>query len=156
MKPRAYAEGTTVPVEKTRIEIERLLTKHGAVQLGIVSDTDLGLAMVLFSMAGRQVRMRVPLPRLRLEDARARGASTRERQIQRWEQASRERWRAVLLLVRAKLELIELGISTIEREFLADIALPNGQTVGELLHAQLEEAYATGGMPPLLPPPGAS
>jgi hypothetical protein len=154
MKPRAYAEGTTVPVEKTRIEIERLLTKHGAAQHGIVSNVECGIAMVLFTMAGRQVRMRVPLPRL--EEARSRrGASTRERQIRLWEQASRERWRAVLLLVRAKLELIELGLSTIEREFLADIALPNGQTVGDLLHAQLEEAYATGSMPPLLPP-GAS
>jgi len=155
MRPRAYAEGTTVPVEKTRVEIERVLTKHGANQLGIVSDTERGAAMVLFSMAERQVRMRVPLPRLE-EARRGRGASNRDRQIHRWEQASRERWRAVLLLVRAKLELIELGLSTIEREFLADIALPNGQTVGDLLHVQLEEAYATGSMPPLLPPPRAS
>jgi hypothetical protein len=155
MRPRAYAEGTTVPVEKTRVEIERLLTKHGANQLGIVSDTERGAAMVLFTMAERQVRMRVPLPRLE-EARRGRGLSNRDRQIQRWEQASRERWRAVLLLVRAKLELIELGLSTIEREFLADIALPNGQTVGDLLHVQLEEAYATGSMPPLLPPPRAS
>ena len=73
MRPRAYAEGTTVPVEKTRVEIERLLTKHGAAQLGIVSDTECGMAMVLFAMAGRQVRMRVPLPRLE-EARRARGA----------------------------------------------------------------------------------
>jgi hypothetical protein len=157
MRPRAFAEGTTVPVEKTRMEIERLLTRHGASQLGIVSDTERGAAMVLFSMAGRQVRLRVPLPRLEEAQARRRGAaSARERQLVRWEQASRERWRAVLLLVRAKLELIELGLSTIEREFLADIALPNGQTVGDFLHGQLEEAYASGNMPPLLPPPGGS
>ena len=75
MRPRAYAEGTTVPVEKTRVEIERLLTRHGANQLGIVSYTERGAAMVLFSMAERQVRMRVPLPRLE-ETRRGRGGST--------------------------------------------------------------------------------
>src|SRR5690348_11394806 len=117
---RAYAEGTTVPVEKTRAEIERLLTKHGAAQLGIVTDTEQGLAMVLFTLANRQVRMRVPLPRLDDVRSNARRRS-QDGHVSRWEQLSRQRWRAVLLLVRAKLELVELGLSTIEREFLADI-----------------------------------
>ncbi len=150
MKPRAYAEGTTVPVEKTRADIERLLSRHGAAQLGIVTDAERGLAMVLFTLANRQIRMRVPLPRL--DDVRqsARRGS-HDGHVARWEQLSRERWRAVLLLVRAKLELVELGLSTIEREFLADIALPDGQTVGEVLHPRLEEAYMTGRMPPMLP-----
>ncbi len=150
MKPRAYAAGTTVPVEKTRADIERLLTKHGAAQLGIVTDAERGLAMVLFTLANRQIRMRVPLPRLDVVRASARHGS-HDHHIVRWEQLSRERWRAVLLLVRAKLELVELGISTIEREFLADIALPDGQTVGEVLRPRLEEAYMTGRMPPMLP-----
>jgi hypothetical protein len=151
MKPRAYAEGTTVPVEKTRAEIERLLYRHGASQLGLVSDTERGLAFVLFTIEGRQVRLRVPLPRL--EDFAKDGHRIvpKEVQVRRWEQASRERWRAVLLVCKAKLELVELGLSSVEREFLADIALPNGQTVGEFLRPQLQEAYGTGHMPPLLP-----
>lgn len=40
--------------------------------------------------------------------------------------------------------------ATVEREFLADIALPNGQTVGELMRPQLQEAYGSGRMPPML------
>ncbi len=151
MKPRAYAAGTTVPVEKSRAEIERLLSRHGAAQLGIVTDAERGAALVLFTISSRQVRLRVPLPLL--DDVRAeyRAGLFRGDAMERWEQLSRERWRAVLLLVRAKLELVELGISTIEREFLADIALPNGQTVGDHLGPQLEEAYRSGRMPPLLP-----
>ena len=151
MKSRAYAFGTTVPVEKSRAEIERLLAKHGAAQLGIISDAEQGLAAVLFTIARRQVRLRVPLPRLSEVKASTENGELRGDPVLRWEQLSRERWRAVLLLVRAKLELVELGISTIEREFLADIALPDGQTVGEALHPRLEEAYSTGRMPPLLP-----
>lgn len=144
MKVRAYATGTTVPVEKTRAEIERLLAKHGAAQLGIISDAARGLAMVLFTLGGRQVRLRVPLPRA---DDVGGGRRPRGRQVDRQEQRTRERWRAVLLLVRAKLELIELGLSTVEREFLADVALPDGRTVEEALRPCLEEAYRTGQMP---------
>ena len=154
MKPRAYAKGTSVPVEKTRAAIERLLSQQGASQFGIMSDTERGLALVLFTITGRQVRMRVPLPRPAETNHGGARTSSRENDTVRWEQATRERWRAVLLLVRAKLELVELGISTIEREFLADIALPDGSTVGEHLRPQLAEAYSNGAMPPpLLPPP---
>ena len=151
MKPRAYAFGTTVAVEKSRAEIEKLLANHGAAQLGIISDAEQGVAFVLFTIDRRQVRLRVPLPRLNEVKSSAKNGHIRTDPTMRWEQLTRERWRAVLLLVRAKLELVELGISTIEREFLADIALPDGQTVGEALHPRLEEAYETGRMPPLLP-----
>lgn len=44
-----------------------------------------------------------------------------------------------------------LGISTIEREFFYDIVLPDGKTVGEFMAPQIETAYKTGEMPPLLP-----
>ena len=43
----------------------------------------------------------------------------REKQRQLWEQGCRSRWRAILLILLAKFEAIEAGISTFEREFLA-------------------------------------
>ncbi len=54
-------------------------------------------------------------------------------------------------VVKAKLEAVEAGISTLEREFLADIVLPSGQTFGAWAAPQLESAYANGRMPALLP-----
>jgi len=150
-RPRAYAEGTTVPVEKSRAEIERLLHRHGADQLGLISDAERGIAFVLFTIDGRQVRLKVPLPRLVDFAKDGHRSVSKDVQERRWEQANRERWRAVLLVCKAKLELVELGLSSVEREFLADIALPNGQTVGEFMRPQLQEAYGTGRMPPLLP-----
>ena len=154
MKPRAYASGTTVPVEKTRAEIERLLMKHGATQLGIISDSERGIALVIFTITGRQVRLRVPLPVLGDVEANGRHRAAGDECIRRFEQLTRQRWRALLLFARAKLQLVELGLSTVEREFLAHIALPDGQTVEDVLLPQLEEAYRTGHMPPLLPPGG--
>ena len=67
-----------------------------------------------------------------------------------WEQACRQRWRPLLLIIRAKLEAVESDITTLESEFLANIVLPNGGTVGDWLVPQIEEVYGTGRMPPML------
>lgn len=69
-----YAADTSVPVERSRAEIESVLIKYGEV---------------------------------------------------------RQRWRALLLTVKAKLEAVECGISTLEQEFLAFIVLPNSMTLGD-------------------------
>ncbi len=135
-----YAKRTDVPAERSRNELVSLLRRYGAGQHYMGEDAEHNQAVVGFSMGGRQVRLRIPMPERRKMAQRS------------YEQACRTRWRAVVLVVKAKLELIELGISTIEREFLADIALPNGGTVSDWLAPQLSQAYATGAMPSLLPP----
>jgi hypothetical protein len=68
-----------------------------------------------------------------------------------YEQAVRQRWRALALVIKAKLEAVEAGISTVEDEFLAHVALPAGGTVGEWMRPRLDEVYASGRMPALLP-----
>lgn len=70
-------------------------------------------------------------------------------------QEARRKWRMMLMIVKAKLEFVSDGGSTIEREFLADVLLPDGQTAGEWLAPQLRQSYNTGGMPPLLGGPTA-
>jgi hypothetical protein len=67
------------------------------------------------------------------------------------EQAVRQRWRALALVIKAKLEAFESGIETFEQAFLANILLPDGQTVGQWMVPQVEQAYLTGTMPGLLP-----
>lgn len=58
---------------------------------------------------------------------------------------------ALYLIVKAKLEAVETGISTIEREFFYDVVLPDGKTVGEWMAPQLETVYQSGDMPSMLP-----
>ena len=70
---------------------------------------------------------------------------------EQFEQREREAWRRLLLLVKAKLEVVAEGVSTFEREFLPDILLPDGSTVYQMLAPQLEQAYESGDMPSLLP-----
>jgi hypothetical protein len=125
-----YASRTRVPADRTRLEIEALMRKRGADQF--FSGGDLDRAMLAFRLNGRQIRFSLPLGR-RLS-----------------EQALRARWRAMLLVIKAKLQAIDIGILTIEDAFLADTVLPDRQTVADYMMPQLESAYASGRMPPLL------
>ena len=72
-----------------------------------------------------------------------------------YDQACRQRWRALLLVIKAKLEAVTAGISTIETEFLANIVLPDNTTAGEWMLPQIDRAYRTDEMPPLLPAAGS-
>lgn len=149
----AYAEKTTVPVSRTKADIEDLVQKHGADQF--ISGYRNDLAMIGFSLAGRQIRFLLPLPDKQAREFQytpGRGQRrTEDAAHAAWEQACRSKWRALYLIIKAKLEAVEAGISTVEREFLADIMLPDGSTAGEWMEPQIEAAYQTGQMPPMLP-----
>lgn len=151
---RQYAAGTSVSIEKSKAEIDTLLGKHGAAQRGVMHDEESLTASVVFSLAGRRYKVTIPLPERRdgfQGQGVPRGWSTWTEghkcafMRDRWEQACRERWRGLLLLVRAKLEIVSLGLSTIEKEFLADLLLPNGetahQTVGAYMQRLVERGY---------------
>jgi hypothetical protein len=67
-------------------------------------------------------------------------------------QQIRSRWRALPLVIKAKLESIDLGIFNNRGcFFLADTVLPDRQTVADYMRPQIESPYKTGAMPPLLP-----
>lgn len=131
-----YADKTKVPSHKTRMEIEQLLGKHKALQYGTAVDHTLLRARVQFRLHDRIVRFSVTLPDVK-----------QFRVVANYEQAERQRWRALLLVIKAKLEAVESKIATFEEEFLAHIVMPNDQTVGDLVRPQIAEAYATGRLP---------
>jgi hypothetical protein len=149
MKTRRYADETEVPAEKTRAELDGLLQRNGATQRATYIDDASGTAAIGFTLGGRMMRLEVKIARASSTDAPAnRGGVTIEAWVRnRNAQAERSAWRRLLLVVKAKLELIADGGSTVEREFLADILLPDGRTVHQMLAAPLGEAYATGQIP---------
>lgn len=148
-----YAERTSVGSEQSRAEIERTLMRYGADQFMYGWDAD--RAVIAFRAHSRQVKFMLPLPdRTTREFTHTPGRGyvrSREAQEEAWEQACRQRWRALALVVKAKLEAVEAGITSFEDEFLAHILLPDGQTVGTWMRPQVERAYANGLMPALLP-----
>lgn len=146
-----YATRTEVSTAQSRMEIERTLARYGADQF--LSGWDDANAFIGFRCGGRHVRFVLPMP------PRSDFARTPEKQLLRspeardaaWEQAQRQRWRALALVIKAKLEAVEAGITEFEDEFLAHIVLPDGRTAGQYLRPQIAIAYERGDMPPLLP-----
>ena len=112
-------------------------------------------ARVGFRLHGRQIIYRVPLPDQNSDEFRLTPTGQeRAAHTQRagYEQAIRQRWRALALVIKAKLEAVDAGITTIEDEFLANTMLPDGQTVGDWAEPMLQEVYLSGKMPMALLP----
>jgi len=146
-----YAANTNVPVSKSRAEIEHLLTRHGATRFASMSES--GRGVIMFEAEGRRVMFSLPLPKReefaqRLKHGRMQPASPDWTDAAH-EQACRSRWRSLALIIKAKLEAVDSGVSTFQDEFLAFIVLPGGDTVGSYVAAQIEAIYQ-GGMPTML------
>ena len=114
-----------------------------------------GRGIIAFRLEGRPIRMNLPLPDpeefSHYERAGTPIRRTEEAARSAHEQAERQAWRALLLIVRAKLEAVESGITTVEEEFLAHMVLPAGDTIGERVLPQMDEAMRSGRLPGILP-----
>jgi hypothetical protein len=173
-----YAEGTSVPMDRSRAEAEKTLVRYGAhafaysweQRVEVIparctangctkSDPDycrrehrwmvteqrrdtrqvviLGFRMTLDGTE-REVRLEVPMPTEREAGTKA-----------KLDAATRQRWRALVLVLKAKLEAVASGISTLETEFLAGIVMPDGRTLGSHVIPRLTEVVEHGR---LLPP----
>jgi len=95
-------------------------------------------AVIVFVASERRIRFDLPLPT---------GDSDKD------EKAKRQKWRALLLCIKAKLEGVESKIETFEEAFLAHVVLPDGLTMLQHAKPAIEQAYKSGDMPPLLPGP---
>jgi hypothetical protein len=149
MKAAAFAAGTTVPVEKTRAEIEKLLTSNGATEYGTA--TKPGCASITFRLCERWVRFDLVLPDRKdvrfTQSPRGRWYNWTEKQgDDAYAAEIRRLWRALLLVLKAKLEAARSGIATFESEFLAYIVVAGGRTVGQDVIPQIREAYESGRM----------
>lgn len=145
-----YAKNTNVSSESSRLEIERILIKYGADNFAYA--TAKGQALICFTMFDRQVRFILPIPKIEDYGLTPTGRErTENSKYTAWEQDCRQRWRALKLVIQAKLEAVECGISVFEDEFMSNIVLPGGQTVGDFMKPQIEQAYLNGAVPKMLP-----
>lgn len=153
-----YARDTEVSPAKSRAEIEDQLSRYGAT--GFLSGWQGNQAMIAFEAKGRRVKFLLPLP----DRADRAFQFTPHRHVRRsqsealkaWEQATRQKWRALALAVKAKLEAVASGITTFEAEFLPYLVTADGMTMMEKLAPRLDEVLNTSQLPPLLPGPGES
>ena len=123
----AYANKTKVPVDRSRAEVERLIHRHGCTKYGSAVDYETGKVRLQFNAQSRIIRIEMDMPK--------------------GEQATRAKWRALVLVLKAKLEAVESKISTFEEEFMPFIVLPDDRTVGQHMKPAIASMYSTGKMP---------
>ncbi len=131
-----YAEGTKVSVESSRGEISGILAKHGVERMGWASER--AGDTLMFELGGYSFRFNMARPTL--EEVMRLYPNAYDHNAKR-EAEWRRRWRANVLLLKAKLEFIDAGDTTLIRELLPYAVLKGGRTV--------EEEIAGGGLPML-------
>jgi hypothetical protein len=134
---RRFAEGTDVSVDRSRGEITGILTAHGVQRQAWASDPEGD--HLRFELAGFQYLFRIPRPSL--EEVRAqwiadgrdwsRVFDPKAKVEAEW----RRRWRANVLLLKAKLEFAEGEASTVVRELMPYAVLRDGRTLEEAVVA---------------------
>jgi hypothetical protein len=129
-----YASKTKVSADQSRSEIERTLKRYGADRFAYFNESS--RAIIVFEAHNRRIRFDLPLP---------------EGDTEKTAQVVRQRWRALLLCIKAKLESVESKIESFESAFLAHVVLPDGRTVGDAVENPLAQIYSGGNITPLLP-----
>jgi len=125
---RKYAQNTVVPISRTQGQLRELLIRYGADGFALGEKAG-GLRLICFEHHGLNLRFTMQCP---AKDSRE----------------ERRMWRALWMIVKAKLESVESEISTFEEEFLGWVVQPNGRTIGEQWAPQLEHLDK---VPPMLP-----
>jgi hypothetical protein len=124
-----FAARTRVPIDKTKADIERLVKRYGA--KGFASGWHNDAARIEFVCHNRHIRFTVVVPQ--------------------GEQAARQKWRALLLLVKAKLEAVDAKIASFEEVFVGEIVMPGtGKTIWETVREPIRLNYEGKKPTPLL------
>lgn len=146
-----FASQTSVSVEKSKAEIESTVRRYGADSF--VSGWQESKAMIQFRCKDRIVKFIMTLPNKDSEDftMSSRGPRSPDVAMSLREQACRSKWRALALIIKAKLEAVESEIVSFDQEFLGHIVTPDGGTVYEVVRDNLRLSYQSGKVQPLLP-----
>lgn len=146
-----YAKDTKVSWKKSKQDIEDLVSKRGGGAFGVVTTPE--SVIVAFEMNDRRIRFNMLFPSLEDFARNSKGQRVAAAQAKSsYEKELRRRWRALLFTIKAKFVSVEDGIEVFDAAFMAQIVMPNGMTTEEWLIPQLRESFASGKMPPLLPP----
>lgn len=128
---RRYAEGTQVSVDSSRGEISGILTKHGVIRMGWFTEPEADVLQ--FEITGRSYRLTIVRPTIAelRESYRADGRDWSRVYDQQAKVTAewKRRWRANVLLLKAKLEFADGVTSTVERELMPYMVLADGRTL---------------------------
>lgn len=136
-----YAEGTTVPAERTMAEIKKLVTANGGINWKYGEDSN--RIILGFTVQDVDVRIEHTLP-VSTEPQFARDGRGRRRtqtEVQRAYTAEvRRRWRVLLLRLKVRFEMMHEGDESAAQAFAAYLVGPDNTTVEQSLFPRILQA----------------
>lgn len=152
-----FARGTEVAVERSKEEAKRLVIKYGATGYMVMDGSH--FASICFNLHSRNVKIDIPIPDMQDREfthykANTKAETYKERTpevaYKKWEGACRQKWRVLILLLKANLEAVENGAVKFDEAFMPYFMLADGQTVAEKFAPTIEKTIKTGKLPKLL------
>ncbi len=148
-----FAKDTNVAPERSLDEIRGTLKRYKANKFAMIEEDE--CVMMAFEMRNRRVRFVLPMPdRAESQFYYTNGGphgKIGDFNEKAFDQAIRQRWRALALTIKAKLESVESGIETMDEAFMAQLVLADGRTMGQWAAPQVERLYGDQQqMPPML------
>jgi hypothetical protein len=136
-----YASNTTVGIGRSQDEIRTVLRRYGVTSLALVEHEN--RAGVQFTIKTLAVKIDCPLPNRSDAQTTPTGRVRRSETVaeQKYAQANRQVWRALLLAIKAKLEVVESGIATVEEEFMPYIVATDGRCLKDHLVPRLLNSH---------------
>lgn len=148
--PRLFASDTSVPVDRTRAEINKLLTEWKCASIGWTDHIAESTVSVEFTWlredAMYRVRFTIAIPKTKPpRDRWSRPSLLSENEkAQAWRSAHR----LLLLKLKADLNAAQSGLAKAEEIFLPWMVDRNGRTIAEIIVPQLRENYSLPALPP--------
>lgn len=156
-----FGEYTIIPPHETINDIRQELERFDARDFLEFTSQDRGVSVIAFKVDAGTFLVYIPLPDPALKGkpvSRPEGASTAKLTSifkDRWGQERARLLRVVFHLIKAKLVAAQEGVTTLEKEFFADLVIWNGQgrqqTAYEWYAPQVAHLKAAGLQPPVLP-----
>jgi hypothetical protein len=132
--PKRYAQDTPVTVQKSRGEITGILASHGCEKF--VMGTEPGGDTLQFELGGRVFRFFVAKPTaesMKARDSRYYAQPWNVDWAAKAEGEHRRVWRAHVMLIKMKLEFVDGGDTSLEREFMPNLVLRDGGTLADMI-----------------------
>ena len=137
----AYAESTSIELEASIGQIVTMLRKAGAARIGQMQEPE--RVTIYFELGDRHIKFVVPL--VTEYAGPEKHGNNRAVDEAKWlDQRNRQRGRALMLVIKAKLESVESEVETFEQAFFANVVMADGQTVYERASQQIALEYDTG------------
>lgn len=137
-----YAKNTSVPVNRSKNEIEAIVKRYGATDF-VYGDFNEKI-LIAFRLRGQLIRFSINLPSVSDFQQTKTGLLRKgNAAIVERDKAIRQKWRALALIIKAKLEAIESDVQ-FENEFMPYIVLPGGKTVAEEIGPRLQQLPSDG------------